>query len=329
MAARSSRRRRGPRGGPFSRATHWHPSVGTRRPRSTSSGGPADLTRVRVDPPTTDPPPPPVHGRSGQRRPSPPADPPPTTPANDALRLRSIRPRPRPRTTPFSHGRSAPTTPANDALRLRPIRPRVHPDRPRPHPDLFVPGLPPLGVGRSRRVLRRGGCGSLRAHAGRQSGRRWRVARSTTRSLRSLNCDTPLFPPPPPLFFFRGGLGSTETGFVGFCVSAGELGLAAVSVVRFELGWGSVSEALVQSLGVEPGDPCDDGQLELGAGAPRQRLAVRCQSRPASKALLRDGGDEDSADLPALTSGPSVGSLSTLVQPRHRESLNVHPRRPF
>ena len=58
--------------------------------------------------------------------------------------------------------------------------------RGRPDPDLFVPALAPLGGRRSRRVLRRGGCGSLRGDAYRER----RVCGASlgrpTRSLRSL-----------------------------------------------------------------------------------------------------------------------------------------------
>jgi hypothetical protein len=37
---------------------------------------------------------------------------------------------------------------------------------------------------------------------------------------------------------------------------------------RLELGRGNVTERLVQPGGVEPGDPFDGRELDLGAGAP-------------------------------------------------------------
>ena len=39
-------------------------------------------------------------------------------------------------------------------------------------------------------------------------------------------------------------------------------------VQGFVLGWRDVAERFVEALGVVPGDPFDDRELELGAGAP-------------------------------------------------------------
>jgi hypothetical protein len=61
----------------------------------------------------------------------------------------------------------------------------------------------------------------------------------------------------------------TETGFVGFLSSLIERdGLGLGSVEGLELGWWDVAEALVEAVVVEPADVLDDGELELGSGAP-------------------------------------------------------------
>ena len=113
--------------------------------------------------------PPPIRPRRSAPDRPPTTDPPPTVPAFG-------RP---------AHDDSAPR------LRAEPPRraPALDVTRRRPHPDLQIRGAP-LGVRRSRRVLRRGGCGSLRGDAAADgdvcgASLRWPRRRSLVAALKS------------------------------------------------------------------------------------------------------------------------------------------------